>query len=561
MEDADLPSVEVHGEAYLVRSANAPFCQLVGKELSQLLEVALSSLVTGGEVLVRELDRVAHERSNTAAPAGEKSPIPSRLFAVLWPPAKGVPAQRVVVQLSPSSHLNFNESLAQMNEALLVSGLREHERRLATEELNLRLAEEVASRKRAEALLQEANGRLESAKGIADQANKAKDMFIAALSHELRTPLTPVLVAAAVLCDDASLSPAVRDRLRMIERNVLLEARLIDDLLDITKITHGKLGLIPIACDAASLIGLALEMVRPEAEQKEITIERAFGAAHSGLFADPARFQQVIWNLLRNAIKFTPRGGKVSIRTQDEAGSFQDNWLKIEVSDTGVGIEPQAIEKIFEPFDQGTRAGDYRYGGMGLGLAIARSVVALHGGTIQGLSAGPGRGSTFVVRFPATREPPPSGLLDPMTSFSAALLPLSAVTVARTYRLLFVEDHAATLAALRALLERDGHQVMTASSVAEALLTAAQNTFDLVLSDLGLPDGSGIELMTILRDKYGLRGIALSGYGMEEDIRASRQAGFAAHLIKPISPNELRRAIANLPADPATRVVSGEGMP
>ncbi|HEY4249451.1 MAG TPA: PAS domain S-box protein [Lacunisphaera sp.] len=393
---------------------------------------------------------------------------------------------------------------------------------------------------------------LKQAQAAAEQANRAKDDFIAALSHELRTPLTPVLMTAASLRDDARLPMEVREQLGMMERNIALEARLIDDLLDLTTIARGKLHLRSASVDAHSLIGLAVEIVRGDALAKEISIERHLDADRSGLIADPARFQQVIWNLLRNAVKFTPRGGVIVISTVESVGQDGRVWLQIVVSDSGIGIDPTMLEKIFRPFDQGGLTGDHRFGGVGLGLAIARAVVDLHGGRISARSDGPNCGATFVVEFPGACRPP-HGIADlgqrtlPFSpTVSTPPMPLPAGPGKPVLRLLMIEDHEATLQVLLRLLAREGHTVIAARSVAEALTVAANDKFDLVISDLGLPDGTGIELMQKLRELYGLRGIALSGYGMEEDLMRTREAGFIAHLIKPVDFPQLRRAIEML---------------
>ncbi|HEX8295835.1 MAG TPA: PAS domain S-box protein [Chthoniobacteraceae bacterium] len=381
---------------------------------------------------------------------------------------------------------------------------------------------------------------LKLAQSDAERASRAKDAFLATLSHELRTPLTPVLMAAAALREDARLPADVREQLGMMERNIGLEARLIDDLLDLTSIARGKLHLRAQPCDAHSLIGLALEIVRDDASSKGIALEREFAADRSGLVADPARFQQVIWNLLRNAVKFTPRGGRIIIRTKDDAG----DRLRIEISDSGIGIAPAELDKIFMPFEQGAASGDHRFGGMGLGLAIARAIVDLHGGTISAESEGKGQGATFIVELPGAIDPP-HGFAENSHDLSGANagsdVPANAVL---SRRLLLVEDHEPTLHVLSRLLIRAGHQVVTAGNVADALAAADAHRFDLVVSDLGLPDGTGIELMEKLRAKHGLRGIALSGYGMEEDLVRSREAGFITHLIKPVDFHQLTRAFA-----------------
>ena len=302
---------------------------------------------------------------------------------------------------------------------------------------------------------------LKTAQSDAELANRAKDGFLAALSHELRTPLTPVLMTAAALRDDERLPDDARQQLAMMERNISLEARLIDDLLDLTRIARGQLQLRAEPCDAHSLIGLAVEIVRDDAMAKGISVQREFRAQRSGLVADPSRFQQLIWNLLRNSVKFTPRGGRITIRTRDDEGGR----LRIEVADSGVGIEADAIDKIFLPFEQGPD--EQRFGGMGLGLAIARAIVDLHGGTIDARSAGRNRGATFVVELPGATEPP-HGMMEFGTHSTEWLThgtELPAEIPLRGLRLLIVEDHESTLEVLSRLLTRAGHSVVTAANL------------------------------------------------------------------------------------------------
>ncbi|MEO7599431.1 MAG: CheR family methyltransferase, partial [Opitutus sp.] len=389
---------------------------------------------------------------------------------------------------------------------------------------------------------------LAQAKDRVEIVSRAKDVFLAALSHELRTPLTPVLMAAAALSEDERLPADAREQLVMMERNIALEARLIDDMLDVTTVTRGKLRLRAEPCDAHTLIGLAVEIARADADAKQISITLTFAARHSGLVADPARFQQVIWNLLRNAVKFTPRGGQISIATGNETLEGA-RWLRITVVDSGIGIAPTAVDTIFLPFDQGDMEA-YRFGGLGLGLTIARGVVELHGGRISAHSAGIGRGATFVVEFPGAvdRLPGEAGTATPNSSGAISGLAGQIKTAApiRAQRLLLVEDHESTLETLARLLRRDGHFVVTATTVALALAAAARDQFDLVISDIGLPDGTGNELMEKLRADHGLRGVALSGYGMEEDLVRSRAAGFVTSLVKPVRIADLRSTLAAL---------------
>jgi CheY-like chemotaxis protein/anti-sigma regulatory factor (Ser/Thr protein kinase) len=344
-----------------------------------------------------------------------------------------------------------------------------------------------------------------------------------------------VLLTAAALQEDERLPEDVRSQLTMMRRNIELEARLIEDLLDLTRISRGKLILRSENCDAHSLIQFAVEIVRESVVQKELTLDLQLSAHRSALQCDTARIQQVIWNLLSNAVKYTPRGGAITVRTSDEGGR-----IAIEVSDTGLGIEPAAQELIFLPFEQAGLANNHAFGGLGLGLSITKAIVEMHAGHISVQSAGAGRGTTFRVELPTVSAPTLADQTPPAILNGSGVHPADAPPL----RLLLVEDHAATLGVLTKLLVRAGHSVSTASTAAAALEAARNTTFDLVLSDIGLPDASGLSLMEELRARYGLRGIALTGYGQEEDQRRSREAGFVAHLTKPIDIEQLRRALA-----------------
>lgn len=384
--------------------------------------------------------------------------------------------------------------------------------------------------------LRETESALRVAKDEAEAASRAKDKFIAQLSHELRTPLTPVLMVAAALSEDPRLPSDARDQLAMVQRNVALEARLIDDLLDMTRITHGKLVLKLERCAMHSLIQHVVGMVIDDAREKGVEINQELSAVRSHLTGDPARLQQVLWNLLRNAVKFTPRGGHVQIKSENS----EDRGFRFSISDDGIGFASEETEKLFEPFHQ---SGSHQSGGLGLGLTIARAVMDLHRGSIRASSLGIGRGAKFVVELPdviadsVSNGAAGSGGLDGDHPIPSKVPP---------QRLLLVEDHAPTLSVINRLLTLAGHKVTNADNVASALAAARTQEFDFVISDLGLPDGTGLELMEKLRAERGLRGIALSGYGMEEDVQRSRESGFVAHLIKPVTMSELQKVLQNL---------------
>jgi PAS domain S-box-containing protein len=379
----------------------------------------------------------------------------------------------------------------------------------------------------------------------AEAASQAKDQFLAALSHELRTPLTPVLALVSALEGDGRLPPDVRREVARVRRNVELEVRLIDDMLDLTRIAQGKLELDRQPTDVHEVLENAVQICWPAA--RPLTLERSFAASPPVVLADPVRLTQVFWNLLSNAVKFTPAGGALSVRTRVEEGAEEARSLIAEVSDTGIGIDAGSLGQIFGAFDQGQAEVGRRFGGLGLGLAISRAIVELHGGELSVSSAGRGQGATFSVRLPL---PSPAAL---EAARPAAPAPLPVDASARPLHLLLVEDHADTAEALSLLLGSLGYEVTVAGTVAAGVAAARTaeearqrgegGGIDLVVSDLGLPDGSGLDLMRELSGQYSLSGLALSGFGMEEDVRKSRAAGFLEHLTKPVDLQALHAAI------------------
>ncbi|HSF39204.1 MAG TPA: ATP-binding protein [Thermoanaerobaculia bacterium] len=385
----------------------------------------------------------------------------------------------------------------------------------------------------------EAEERLREAKEAAEAANRAKDRFLATLSHELRTPLTPVLAVVSSLERDERLDALVREELAMIRRNVELEARLIDDLLDLTRIARGKLELHPEVIDLRQILDHALQTCcSPELAARCPRIVTDLDEGDHRVWGDASRLTQVLWNLLSNAVKFTPAEGTITIRSRREPGE-DEGWLRIEIRDDGIGIEPDVLPRLFEGFEQGERSITRRFGGLGLGLAISKAIAEMHGGSLAAASEGRGRGATFTLRLPDRGD---LAVKEPDHAAEAG----GTDDAGRSLHLLLVEDHADTAEAMADLLRLLGHRVDVAGTVAAALATAqgsARDPFDLVVSDLGLPDGTGLDLMRELTRRHGLRGIALSGYGMEEDIRKSREAGFARHLTKPVNLQALESAI------------------
>ncbi len=404
----------------------------------------------------------------------------------------------------------------------------QHERKSLTEAL-ARLQASQSELQKQYLEVQETRAKLE-------KASTAKDEFLAALSHELRTPLTPVLLAANAMVVDPKVPAEVREDLEMIRRNVELEARLIDDLLDLTRIARGKLQINPQPTDLHSALNLALDICQSDTATKNLRFTTKLGAGSYHINAEAVRLQQIFWNLIRNAVKFTPPSGKVSVTTKNHRpdGAAADH-IVITVTDSGVGINSDDLKKIFDAFEQGSGEVTRRFGGLGLGLTITRRLVELHGGTISAASKGAGRGATFVVRFPT---------IDAPVLRAGRAANGHPAKVRASLRILLVEDHDDTRRNMARLLTALNHVAVTAKDAATALQLAASDPFDLVISDLGLPDESGFELMKKLRARFKLPGICISGYGMEDDIARSRAAGFSDHLTKPINFKRLETAIA-----------------
>jgi signal transduction histidine kinase len=369
----------------------------------------------------------------------------------------------------------------------------------------------------------------EHARAEAERASAAKDKFLAMLSHELRTPLTPVLASVATLEREDNLPEAMQESLQLIRRNVELEARLIDDLLDLTRISKGKVQLSFEIVDAHTLLRNALEICQSEIAEKKLDLRTELSASQVHLRADPARLQQIFWNLIKNAVKFTPNYGQLSVRSGNNGGG----QFQVEVEDSGCGIDGDALPKIFHAFEQG---GQTQLGGLGLGLAISKALVEAHQGLISATSEGRDRGAKFTAIFPTCLpEPIPESISQPQSTGRR-----------KSVRLLLVEDHEDTNFSLTRMLRRRGYEVHPAYNVRSALDLAASNEFDVLVSDIGLPDGTGTDLFRTLRAQRQIFGIALSGYGMEEDICRSRDVGFSHHLVKPVDLNKLDSLIQEM---------------
>lgn len=382
----------------------------------------------------------------------------------------------------------------------------------------------------------EAAGRIweENARRQAEAENQAKDDFLAMVSHELRTPLTPILATIQTLEHDPD-PKVLREALHMMRRNLELEARLIDDLLDLTHIQSGQLQMQFETVNVENALTRAVEICRQKAKERSVHLDYSAQAAERFAEGDAARLQQVFWNLIHNAIKFTQPGGTVAVRSLNPS----PEEIRIDVIDTGVGINPHHLNRVFTRFMQvaQSRTPYGTQGGLGLGLAISKSLIESHGGKIWASSLGIGRGATFSVLLRTSANRPAPAVKFPTREPLSDDKPL---------RILLVDDHKDTRDALQRLLMRKGYNVEVAEDVASGLQVACSGKFDLLISDIGLPDGTGVDLMLKIREKSPLPGIALSGFGMQQDIDRSKEAGFTEHLTKPVSFSRLQAVVDKL---------------
>jgi signal transduction histidine kinase/ActR/RegA family two-component response regulator len=419
----------------------------------------------------------------------------------------------VIIQVTDATEMAlFRSDAVAMNEQLLLSGTLQHE-----------LTE------------------------TAERANRLKDEFLATLSHELRTPLT-MIVGWADMLGNPRLDPINSLRaIEVIRRNARMQIQMVDDLLDVSRIITGKLRLNVQPVDLGTIIIAAVDGLRPAAEAKEIQLQLQLDASAGGVSGDPDRLQQVVWNLISNAIKFTPKGGRVLVRLERI-----ESQVEATVSDTGQGITSDFLPHVFDRFRQADATTTRVHNGLGLGLAIVRQLVELHGGTVRVDSAGEGLGSTFTVNLPLM-----AGRGAVSDTESAGEGPefkppeLECPPELNGLRVLVVDDEADTCELLQFILEGCGARVKTASSAAAALEAIAEEVFDVLISDIGMPDEDGYSLIAKVRALSKERGgkvpaAALTAYASEEDRIRVLQSGFQTHVPKPISPNELVAVVANL---------------
>jgi PAS domain S-box-containing protein len=446
-------------------------------------------------------------------------------ISILFPPDRMEEEPKIIERLKRGERVDHFETVRMRKDgslieiSLTISPLKDASGRIVGAS---KVARDITELKRVRVELKEA-------KEIAETANKSKDRFLAALSHELRTPLSPVLMTAAAMEMNPELPRAFRNDIAIIRRNVELEAKLIDDLLDLSRVIAGKLTLNMATVDVKEAVGHVCATCRPFILEKAIHLH--CNAPDEALYvkADPTRLQQVLWNLLRNAAKFTPERGDIYV----DISKIGEDLVRMQVRDTGIGIKPDVLPRIFNAFEQGDASITKQFGGLGLGLAISKALTEMHQGTIRAESEGWNRGAIFTVELPLAPPPAPSPPAPTKQERGTD----------NGLRVLVVDDHPDTALVLSMLLGTYGHKVLTAGSAAAALDIAGKEQFDVIVSDIGLPDATGYELMQQIKLHHSMKGIAMSGYGLDEDLRKSREAGFSDHVIKPANVAQLEQAI------------------
>jgi len=510
------PMVAVEGTTHIVRHLNAAFARLVGKERTELIGRPFAEAVPEGEGnrCLALLDRVYHSGTPEILVEQEHcqtSPVywSYSVWAILGADERPT---GVIIQVTDATEMAiFRKQSIEMNEQLLLSSTRQHE-----------LTE------------------------YAERANQLKDEFLAILSHELRTPLTSIVGWAGML-GDSKLDPVTSLRaIEVIRRNARMQVQMVDDLLDHARIITGKLRLTVQPLDLGTIIIASVDGLRPAAEAKELRLQLQLDSPASQVSGDPDRLQQVAWNLISNAIKFTPKGGRVIVGLKRI-----ESHVEFTVSDTGLGIEPEFLPHVFDRFRQADGTTTRAFGGLGLGLAIVRQLVELHGGTVRVESEGEGCGSAFTVSLPliASRTAISKKGSEQWLEFKQPVL--DCPPELDGLRVLVVDDEADTSDLLQVILEGCGVQVKTASSAAAALEAIATEPFDVLISDIGMPDEDGYSMIAKVRALGEERGgkipaAALTAYASEEDRIRVLRSGFQIHVPKPISPSELIAVVANL---------------
>ncbi len=526
IERAPLPLVEVQGSAHLVSHVNSAFCKLLGRSRAEVIGKPFSEIVPGGMDCVPLLDQVYETgqaiTQTLAVPDADQT---AWLYA-MWPALD--PDERpegVIIGLTKVA--NFRQNVVDMNEALLLAALREQESREAAVHLNELLAAEITERTHVEHDLRGANQQLAA-------ADRSKDEFLAMLGHELRNPLAPIRNAAQILRLANSEDPTIIRAQAIIERQADHLARLVDELLDVSRIQKGKITLKRVHVDVADAVSRAVESCDQliSAQRHVLTLDLPTGVLR--VDADPTRFDQILVNLISNAAKYTRSGGAIDIKAAREG-----EMAVVRVRDNGLGIAPEDLRRVFELFTQVEQSLERSQGGLGLGLKLVKELVELHGGDVAAQSEGLGTGSEFIMRLPAVKT----------TDTSSAPMLRARTNTQRPRRILVVDDSPDNRDTMGMLLTMHGHHVELAEDGEQAVEMSLHGQYDVAFVDIGLPKLTGHDVASAIRQQpMGSRIalIALSGYGQPEDKRKAIEAGFDEHLTKPVKTATLQQVLHDL---------------
>jgi signal transduction histidine kinase len=508
IEYAPLAMATVEGAGHIVRSANPAFCRLLDRPGEELVGKPFSEILPQGDESVMVLDRVFRtgkpERHDQAQ---QSRPNPVFWSYTMWPVMLNEHPAGVIVQVTENTQLR--EKTLAMNQALILGSVRQHE-----------LAEAA-----------------EAAKALVNAADVRKNEFLAMLAHELRNPLAPIRYMVEVMKRADGNGDLIKPALGTIERQVQQLIRLIDDLLDVSRITHDKLNLRSEKIELASVLHHVVEAIRPACEAARFELTVTLPPQPLYLRADPVRLAQVFGNLLHNACKFTKPGGRISL-----AAERQGDDVVVAVRDSGIGIPSDVLPRIFEMFAQGDQTLEQSQGGLGIGLTLVRRLVEMHSGSVQAFSGGLDRGSEFVVRLPLIEEPGGAALLpEPTVSEPAAM-------AAR--RILVVDDNHDAANSLSTLLQLSGNETHLAFDGVEAVEAAARLKPDVVLMDIGMPKLNGYGAARRIREQPWGKGmvlVAVTGWGQDEDRQKTADAGFDGHLVKPVQYAALTKLLSGFP--------------
>ncbi len=573
--------VAVEGLSHIVRYANPAFRRLLGKEEQHLVgrlfgEAVPEGMANGCAPLLDRVfttgipellaEQVHRPRDADKIGAGVEAYWSYSVWPITGPvvnPA-GSPFEQpagVMIQVTDSTEIaTFRVRAAAVNEALLLSGVRQHELAAEAHKLTLDLRQsEVQER---------------AARQEAEAANRSKDLFLATLSHELRTPLNAIVGWTSILQSDDCTDEDLKEGLEVIQRNCMMQAQLIEDILDMSRIVSGNLRLHTAPCDLSAVIHAAMDVVRLAAEAKGLRLQASIDPTACSAACDASRMQQVVWNLLTNAIKFTPKGGQVSVTLTREPSS-----TRITITDTGQGIAADFLPHVFDRFRQADSTTRRKFGGLGLGLSIVQEIVQLHGGTVRATSAGPGTGATFTIDLPIRalralqsldHDPFDGEDGDSVSRLAETTEPLAPASPRPTasrrlngVRVLVVDDETDARRLVAKVLHDAGASVTALASAPEAV--AAVESSDampqVLVSDIGMPEMDGFELIRRVRELghtlEQLPAVALTAFAHPDDERRALLAGFQMHLSKPVDPLDLVAVVGSL-AGRTAGIVRGE---